>query len=143
MGSTKSEPYFVFMSYDPEYERLRADRSKRGAHELDLYISRKHDEVLANTLEPGTYNKTSSLVIVDGFAVEITEEQGVGKEEGRSIIHYDTCAPIIDEICTNGEKEQQRRRPIFSGDQLDIEAYASLYFGRTKIMWPLFIAVYC
>ncbi|KAL1326445.1 hypothetical protein HN51_036542 [Arachis hypogaea] len=75
MGSRKSEPYFVFMSYDPEYERLRADRSKRGAHELDLYISRKHDEVLATSLEPGTYRKTSSLVIVDGFAVEITEDQ--------------------------------------------------------------------
>ncbi|KAL1364304.1 hypothetical protein HN51_012485 [Arachis hypogaea] len=75
MGSRKGEPYFVFMSYDPEYERLRADRSKRGTHELDLYISRKHDEVLATSLEPGTYRKTSSLVIVDGFAVEITEDQ--------------------------------------------------------------------
>ena len=27
MGGTKSESYFVFMSYDPEYERRRADRS--------------------------------------------------------------------------------------------------------------------
>ncbi|WVZ24257.1 hypothetical protein V8G54_002801 [Vigna mungo] len=106
MGSTKVESYFVFMSYDPEYERLRtlgfsfhpffhysskniyiyiyifsfhafvlAARTKRGAHELDLYLSTKHDELLASTLEPGTYKKTSSLVIVDGFAVEITQDQ--------------------------------------------------------------------
>ena len=27
MGSAKSETYFVFMNYDPEYERLRADKS--------------------------------------------------------------------------------------------------------------------
>lgn len=26
MGSTKMESYFVFMNYDPQYERLRADR---------------------------------------------------------------------------------------------------------------------
>ncbi|KAH8522108.1 hypothetical protein Peur_040662 [Populus x canadensis] len=75
MGSTKSERYFVFMNYDPEYERLRADRTKRGACELDMYLSRKHDELLANTLEHGSYEKTISLVIVDGFAVEITEDQ--------------------------------------------------------------------
>ncbi|KAJ6946096.1 subtilisin-like protease SBT2.5 [Populus alba x Populus x berolinensis] len=75
MGSTKSERYFVFMNYDPEYERLRADRTKRGAYELDMYLSRKHDELLANTLEHGSYEKTISLVIVDGFAVEITEDQ--------------------------------------------------------------------
>nr|KJB52276.1 hypothetical protein B456_008G253500 [Gossypium raimondii] len=61
MGSTKTESYFVFMNYDPEYHRLHADR--------------KHDELLASTLQPGTYRKTLSLVIVDGFAVEITEAQ--------------------------------------------------------------------
>ncbi|MBA0806224.1 hypothetical protein Gohar_005686 [Gossypium harknessii] len=80
MGSTKTESYFVFMNYDPEYHRLHADRSvcrrtKKGAYELDLYLSRKHDELLASTLQPGTYRKTLSLVIVDGFAVEITEAQ--------------------------------------------------------------------
>ncbi|OAY56374.1 subtilisin-like protease SBT2.5 [Manihot esculenta] len=76
MGSSrKPELYFVFMNYDPEYERLRADRTKRGAYELDLYLSRKHDQLLANILEHGSYNKTLSLVIVDGFAVEITEDQ--------------------------------------------------------------------
>ncbi|XWS38247.1 hypothetical protein CRYUN_Cryun19dG0114500 [Craigia yunnanensis] len=61
MGSTKTELYFVFMNYDPEYQRLRADR--------------KHDELLASTLQAGSYKKTLSLVIVDGFAVEITEAQ--------------------------------------------------------------------
>ncbi|GFZ01278.1 Subtilisin-like protease [Actinidia chinensis var. chinensis] len=75
MGSEKSELYFVFMNYDPEYERLRSNRTKRGANELDLYLSRKHDELLAITLEPGSYKKTLSLVIVDGFAVEMTDDQ--------------------------------------------------------------------
>ncbi|XP_050229088.1 subtilisin-like protease SBT2.5 [Mercurialis annua] len=75
MGSARNELYFVFMNYDPHYERLKADRTKRGAYELDVYLSRKHDELLSNNLEHGSYNKTLSLVIVDGFAVEITEEQ--------------------------------------------------------------------
>lgn len=40
-----------------------------------MYLSRKHDELLARTFQPGTYNKTLSLVIVDGFAVQITDDQ--------------------------------------------------------------------
>ncbi|XP_021818602.1 subtilisin-like protease SBT2.5 [Prunus avium] len=75
MQDTKSESYFVFMNYDPQYERLRANRTKRGTNELDLYLSRKHDQLLARTLEPGSYKKTLSLVIVDGFAVEISDDQ--------------------------------------------------------------------
>ncbi|CDP12143.1 unnamed protein product [Coffea canephora] len=75
MESTNNELHFVFMNYDPEYERLRSSRTKRGAHELHLYLSKKHDDLLANTLEPGSYKKTLSLVIVDGFAVEITDDQ--------------------------------------------------------------------
>ncbi|KAL4385011.1 hypothetical protein GQ457_15G008820 [Hibiscus cannabinus] len=75
MGSKRSELYFVFMNHDPEYHRLRADRTKKGASELDLYLSRKHDELLASTLGAGSYNKTLSLVIVDGFAVQITAAQ--------------------------------------------------------------------
>ncbi|OMP02972.1 Proteinase inhibitor I9 [Corchorus olitorius] len=75
MGTPKPELYFVFMNYDPHYQRLRADRTKKGAHELDLYLSRKHDELLASNLQAGSYKKTISLVIVDGFAVEITEAQ--------------------------------------------------------------------
>ncbi|KAE9597816.1 hypothetical protein Lal_00013886 [Lupinus albus] len=75
MGSTKTESYFVFMNYDPQYQQLLNDKTQSGAHELDLYLSRKHDEVLERTLEPGSYNKTCSFVIVDGFSVEITEDQ--------------------------------------------------------------------
>ncbi|KAH0643303.1 hypothetical protein KY290_034909 [Solanum tuberosum] len=75
MANEESELYFVFMNYDPEYERLRSKRTKKGSYELDVYISNKHDELLANTFEPGTYNKRLSLVIVDGFAVEITQDQ--------------------------------------------------------------------
>ncbi|XP_057802618.1 uncharacterized protein LOC131017898 [Salvia miltiorrhiza] len=75
MDGSKSELHFVFMNYDPEYERLRSIKTERGAEELDLYLSRKHDGILAKNLQPGTYNKTLSLVIVDGFAVELTEHQ--------------------------------------------------------------------
>jgi len=52
--------------------------------------------------------------------------------------------PMIDEIYTNGGEDtdtnRTNRRAIMSGDQLDIEAYSSLYSGRTKIMRLLFIA---
>ncbi|KZV31770.1 hypothetical protein F511_00574 [Dorcoceras hygrometricum] len=75
MDDTKSELHFVFMNYDPEYERLRSSKAKRAGSELDLYLSRKHDRLLAKNFQPGTYNKTLSLVIVDGFAVEITDNQ--------------------------------------------------------------------
>lgn len=50
-------------------------RTEIGAIELDLYLSRKHDEVLARALEAGSYIKITSLAIVDAFIVEITEEQ--------------------------------------------------------------------
>ncbi|XP_047340635.1 subtilisin-like protease SBT2.5 [Impatiens glandulifera] len=71
----ESERYFVFMNYDSEYERLRSKRTQKGSSEVDMYLSKKHDELLAANLEAGTYKKTLSLVIVDGFAVEITEDQ--------------------------------------------------------------------
>ncbi|KAL3498978.1 hypothetical protein ACH5RR_041710 [Cinchona calisaya] len=74
-STNNNELHFVFMHYDPEYDRLRSNRSKRGAHELHVYLSKKHDDLLANTLQPGSYKKTLSLVIVDGFAVEITDHQ--------------------------------------------------------------------
>ncbi|KAH1135648.1 hypothetical protein AAZX31_05G201600 [Glycine max] len=79
MGSTKVESYFVFMSYDPEYGRLQADRTKRGVHELDLYLDRKHDELLASTLEPGSYKKTSSLanVLRSAKGVRVVEKNEV------------------------------------------------------------------
>ncbi|CDP08878.1 unnamed protein product [Coffea canephora] len=52
-----------------------------------------------------------------------------------------------NEIYANGGDgagaETQRQRPIISGEQLDVEAYAALYSGRTKIMRLLFIAERC
>ncbi|XP_008791432.1 uncharacterized protein LOC103708333 [Phoenix dactylifera] len=75
MGSSAADVYFVFMNFDPEYERLRADRKKQGAMELDRYVSNRHDQLLAKLLRPNTYRKRSSLAIVDGFAVEITDDQ--------------------------------------------------------------------
>lgn len=55
---------------------------------------------------------------------------------------------MTDEIYTNGNddeplSQQQQRRPIISSEQLDIEAYAALYTGRTKIFRLLFIAEKC
>ena len=50
-----------------------------------------------------------------------------------------------DEIYANGEADSSnsRNRPIISSEQLDIEAYAGLYTGRTKITRLLFIADHC
>jgi hypothetical protein len=50
-------------------------RSKQGSATLDAYLSQKHDKLLAKLLPPETYCKKSSLAIVDGFAVEITDAQ--------------------------------------------------------------------
>uniref|UniRef100_A0A0D9UYD7 Inhibitor I9 domain-containing protein n=1 Tax=Leersia perrieri TaxID=77586 RepID=A0A0D9UYD7_9ORYZ len=75
MAKQQQEVYFVFMNFDPDYERLRADRSKEGSATLDAYLSHKHDKLLAKLLQPDTYRKKSSLAIVDGFAVEITDAQ--------------------------------------------------------------------
>ncbi|CAI9101716.1 OLC1v1039108C1 [Oldenlandia corymbosa var. corymbosa] len=52
---------------------------------------------------------------------------------------------VEGEIYSNGEglETEQRPRPIINGEQLDIEAYASLYTGRTKIVRLLFIAERC
>lgn len=55
----------------------------------------------------------------------------------------ETSGPMIDdEIYANGVggDDEKRNRPIISGEPLDIEAYASLYSGRTKISRLLFIA---
>ncbi|PKI45393.1 COP9 signalosome complex subunit 1 [Punica granatum] len=51
---------------------------------------------------------------------------------------------LEDEIYENGGGDDSARsRPIISGEQLDIEAYASLYKDRTKITRLLFIADHC
>uniref|UniRef100_A0ACD5VC89 Uncharacterized protein n=1 Tax=Avena sativa TaxID=4498 RepID=A0ACD5VC89_AVESA len=75
MAKPQQEVYFVFMNFDPLYERLKADRSKQGSAALDAYLTQKHDKLLAKLLPPDTYWKKSSLAIVDGFAVEITDAQ--------------------------------------------------------------------
>ncbi|XP_077226540.1 subtilisin-like protease SBT2.5 isoform X3 [Tasmannia lanceolata] len=67
MGTSATHLYFVFMNFDPD--------TKQGAYELDLYLSNKHDDLLSSVLEPGSYKKRFSWVIVDGFAVEITDDQ--------------------------------------------------------------------
>ncbi|KAL6850121.1 hypothetical protein ACP4OV_020748 [Aristida adscensionis] len=75
MAKPQQEVYFVFMNFDPVYERLRANRSKEGLATLDAYLTQKHDKLLAKLLQPDSYRKRSSLAIVDGFAVEITDVQ--------------------------------------------------------------------
>ncbi|XP_075501069.1 COP9 signalosome complex subunit 1-like [Primulina tabacum] len=57
----------------------------------------------------------------------------------------DATGTMIEEedICVNGavlDGDSQRHRPIISREQLDVEAYAALYSGRTKITRLLFIA---
>ncbi|KAJ6703464.1 hypothetical protein OIU85_029415 [Salix viminalis] len=106
MGGKESERYFVFMDYDPEYERIRNDRTKRGAYELDMYLSRKHDELLANTLEHGSYKKTISLIIVDGFAVEITEDQANALRSANGVIKF-TCKVALSKVKRKSQLTQQ------------------------------------
>ncbi|EPS64067.1 hypothetical protein M569_10712, partial [Genlisea aurea] len=60
----------------------------------------------------------------------------------------DAAGTIVadEEIYGNGGVhvgESSRNRPIISGEQLDIEAYAALYTGRTKISRLIFIAEKC
>lgn len=59
----------------------------------------------------------------------------------------DQSGLMVDEIYANGgavtNDSSNRQRPIINGEQLDVEAYASLYSGRTKIVRLLFIADRC
>ncbi|CAA7402637.1 unnamed protein product [Spirodela intermedia] len=73
MEPKKPVPYFVFLNFDPEYERLRRDRSTQ--QELEAYITKKHDKLLSGALKLNTYRKRFSMAIVDGFAVEMTDKQ--------------------------------------------------------------------
>ncbi|KAJ4765724.1 hypothetical protein LUZ62_076099 [Rhynchospora pubera] len=75
MENESKEVYFVFMNFDPEYERLQADRSKEGSNALNAYLTKKHDKLLAKHFRANTYIKRSSLAIIDGFPVELTEHQ--------------------------------------------------------------------
>ncbi|KAK9749345.1 hypothetical protein RND81_02G119500 [Saponaria officinalis] len=60
---------------------------------------------------------------------------------------YTNSSPMVDDIYSNCEiddaEKVQNHRPIISSDQIDIDAYASLYSGRTKIIRLLFIAERC
>ncbi|XP_022770356.1 COP9 signalosome complex subunit 1 [Durio zibethinus] len=68
---------------------------------------------------------------------------------------YDISNPMMEDMYANGfggvdespssstSTTTQKNRPIISGEPLDIEAYAGLYTGRTKIMRLLFIADHC
>ncbi|XAR63100.1 hypothetical protein NMG60_11022924 [Bertholletia excelsa] len=57
-------------------------------------------------------------------------------------VEEEASAHTIDEIYANGD-DAQRHRAIISGEQLDLEAYAALYSGRTKVTRLLFIADHC
>lgn len=50
---------------------------------------------------------------------------------------------MMEDIYSNGTEESTQPKPIISSEQLDVEAYASLYTGRTKITRLLFIAERC
>lgn len=75
-------------------------RTKSGANKLDLYLSRKHDELLASTLDPGSYKKISSFAIVDGFTVEITEDQVMCNLSSYKIQFYLSCFDLSYDIYT-------------------------------------------
>ncbi|KAG4201487.1 hypothetical protein ERO13_A05G281600v2 [Gossypium hirsutum] len=67
----------------------------------------------------------------------------------------DALKSLMEEMYANGIKGVddapssststtiQKNRPIISSEQLDIEAYAVLYSGRTKIMRLIFLADHC
>ncbi|GMH00543.1 hypothetical protein Nepgr_002382 [Nepenthes gracilis] len=55
----------------------------------------------------------------------------------------ETPEQMMDEIYANGGGDDKRYRLVVNGEQLDVEAYAALYSGRTKIVRLLFIADHC
>ncbi|KAG6483352.1 hypothetical protein ZIOFF_059996 [Zingiber officinale] len=67
MGDQKPELCFVIMNFNPQ--------SKERMRKFDTYLSNKHDQLLAELLQPDTFKKKSSLAIVDGFSVLMTEQQ--------------------------------------------------------------------
>ncbi|CAH8360105.1 unnamed protein product [Eruca vesicaria subsp. sativa] len=75
MANSSKELYYVFLKRDSEYERLKEIRTKKGEEELDRYLERRHEEILGSNLEPGSYKRTVSLVVVHGFGVEMTKHQ--------------------------------------------------------------------
>ncbi|KAL6008588.1 COP9/signalosome complex subunit Csn1 [Asimina triloba] len=65
-----------------------------------------------------------------------------GKEDGPGPM---ICSNGIDDDETNadGIDGSVRIKPVISSEQMDVEAYAGLYTGRTKIMRLIFIADQC
>ncbi|KAG1362306.1 COP9 signalosome complex subunit 1 [Cocos nucifera] len=64
-----------------------------------------------------------------------------GDEEG-------VVGPMGDEAMfsnggDDGRRQQRRMKAVMGGEQMDVEAYASLYIGRTKVMRLLFMAEHC
>ncbi|KAI3909345.1 hypothetical protein MKW92_045743 [Papaver armeniacum] len=50
---------------------------------------------------------------------------------------------IDDEVYSNGGGEEKRSKPNLSSELLDVEVYAGLYSGRTKVTRLMFIADRC
>ncbi|KAI3957233.1 hypothetical protein MKW98_012108, partial [Papaver atlanticum] len=54
-----------------------------------------------------------------------------------------TSVMIVDEIYSNGGGEEKRSKPNLSSELLDVEVYAGLYSGRTKVTRLMFVADRC
>ncbi|XP_057817274.1 subtilisin-like protease SBT2.5 [Cryptomeria japonica] len=91
MSAVESEVYLVLMEYDEQYERLKKHSEKGSTAELEKYVSNKHDMLLENTLEAGSYQKRFSWVIIDGFVVEMSSHQAemLRSAEGVRVVEKD------------------------------------------------------
>ncbi|KAK1322585.1 COP9 signalosome complex subunit 1 [Acorus calamus] len=69
------------------------------------------------------------------------EEDTMGTARG-SAMWSNGGGPGDDEEVVEAEQQRQQR-PIASGDHMDVEAYAGLYSGRTRIVRLMFIADRC
>ncbi|XP_059634118.1 COP9 signalosome complex subunit 1-like [Cornus florida] len=56
---------------------------------------------------------------------------------------HEASGQMTDEVYANGGDDSERHRLIIGSEQLDVEAYAGLYSGRTKIARLLYIADRC
>ncbi|KAI3873053.1 hypothetical protein MKX03_018674 [Papaver bracteatum] len=70
-----------------------------------------------------------------------------GDDETTSVSMIDdettSISMIDDEIYSNGDGEENRSKPNLSSELLDVEVYAGLYSGRTKVTRLMFIADRC
>ncbi|KAK8654544.1 hypothetical protein V6N13_128507 [Hibiscus sabdariffa] len=65
-----------------------------------------------------------------------------GEEDASNLMMEANGTGGVDEAPLSSTTTR-RNRPIISGEPLDIEAYAGLYTGRTKINRLIFIASHC